>query len=600
MLMLEGMNTPQHLPSTIFAFIRYFMRPYRAAFIVLLIAPVAHVLESNVLPYALKLIVDALTNYTGPKAEVMSVLSGPITLYFAVWVAWVVNWRIQEWVGTHTWPKFQADIRMTAFDYVKQHSHQYFADHFAGSIAGKIADLPRYTQSTLDFVRWRIITTVSVTLAAIIMLAVVSPIFSAIICLWVCVQLSIAYFMGQKVDHYANISAENRNILQGHIVDVLTNITTMRLFSRSLYERSYVGVSQDIEKKSHRRVLVSMWNVRMAMELPALFTAIALMLYSIHGWQMGWMTIGDVVFVISTGMGVLHVVWMLSTELPDFFSSIGTVKQALSIINRAHDVTDVPDAKPIVVKKGEIVFDNVQFHYIAGKDIFRNKSITIKAGEKVGLVGFSGSGKSTFVNLILRLYDVEGGRILIDGQDIKTVTQDSLRHSISMIPQDTTLFHRTLMENIRYGRTEATDAEVFAASRQARCDAFIQEVPGGYSALVGERGIKLSGGQRQRIAIARAILKNAPILILDEATSSLDSITEKYIQETLYTLMEGRTTIVIAHRLSTLAEMDRILVFKEGEIIENGTHAELLKAAGHYAKLWNMQAGGFLPDAAGL
>jgi ATP-binding cassette subfamily B protein len=224
-------------------------------------------------------------------------------------------------------------------------------------------------------------------------------------------------------------------------------------------------------------------------------------------------------------------------------------------------------------------------------------NVTIQSGSKTGLVGFSGSGKSTFVNLILRFFDVSSGKILIDWQDIKQVTQDSLRQSIALIPQDTSLFHRSLMENIRYGRLEATDEEVFEVSKQAHCDEFIRQLPEGYQTLVGERGIKLSGGQRQRIAIARAMLKKAPILILDEATSALDSVTEKYIQESLHELMTGCTTIVIAHRLSTLAEMDRILVFSKGSIVEEGTHQQLLALNGHYAKMWKMQAGGFLPDS---
>ena len=236
------------------------------------------------------------------------------------------------------------------------------------------------------------------------------------------------------------------------------------------------------------------------------------------------------------------------------------------------------------------------FHYDEGAHLFNNKNVIIQSGQKVGLVGLSGSGKSTFVNLILLLFDVESGKIVIDGQNIRKVTQESLRENIAMIPQDVSLFHRTLMENIRYGRTDATDEEVIDASKKAHCHEFISQLKEGYESLVGERGIKLSGGQRQRIAIARALLKNAPILILDEATSALDSLTEKLIQDSLHALMQGRTTIVIAHRLSTLSEMDRILVFDKGQIVEDGSHDDLLKAKGHYSRMWAMQAGGFLPD----
>jgi ATP-binding cassette subfamily B protein len=262
-----------------------------------------------------------------------------------------------------------------------------------------------------------------------------------------------------------------------------------------------------------------------------------------------------------------------------------------------HEIVDLVSAKPLKVTQGKIEFKQVSFHYDEGTHLFKNKNIIIPAGQKVGLVGFSGSGKSTFVNLILRLFDVESGEITIDGQNIKVVTQASLRENIAMIPQDISLFHRTLMDNIRYGRIEASDLDVIEASKKAHCHEFITQLADGYQSLVGERGIKLSGGQRQRIAIARAMLKNAPILILDEATSALDSMTEKHIQDGLHLLMKNRTTIVIAHRLSTLSEMDRILVFDLGKIIEDGTHETLINANGHYARMWQMQAGGFLPSS---
>ena len=248
------------------------------------------------------------------------------------------------------------------------------------------------------------------------------------------------------------------------------------------------------------------------------------------------------------------------------------------------------------IRQGSIHFNDVSFTYPEGLSVFNHLEVTIEPRQHVGLVGFSGSGKSTFVNLILRLFEPTDGRIEIDQQNILDVTQDSLRENISMIPQDPQLFHRSLMENIRYGRLEATDEEVIAAAEAAHADEFIRQTEQGYDSLVGERGVKLSGGQRQRIAIARAILKDAPILILDEATSSLDSITEKHIQAGLEYLMQGRTVVVVAHRLSTVAHMDRILVFDQGEIVEDGSHADLLKRDGHYARLWNMQAGGFLPE----
>jgi ATP-binding cassette subfamily B protein len=269
---------------------------------------------------------------------------------------------------------------------------------------------------------------------------------------------------------------------------------------------------------------------------------------------------------------------------------------SLSLLRVPHGITDRAGAAPLRVSEGAIAFENVFFAYNPGQNLFRDKNILIPAGQKVGLVGFSGSGKSTFVNLILRLYDLESGAIRIDGQDIASVTQDSLREQIALIPQDPVLFHRSLRDNIAYARPDASDEDIIAASLQAHCHEFISAAKEGYNAIVGERGVKLSGGQRQRIAIARAILKNARILIFDEATSSLDSFTESAIQHSMQDMMRGRTTIVIAHRLSTLTSMDRLLVFKDGSIVEDGTHAGLLAANGHYARLWNMQVGGFLPD----
>jgi ATP-binding cassette subfamily B protein len=318
--------------------------------------------------------------------------------------------------------------------------------------------------------------------------------------------------------------------------------------------------------------------------------------FLVAGWKAGWATSGDIVFVMFTVFNVMMMTWTLGTELPQIFGEIGICRQGLSMIKQTYDVVDAPNAKPLKVTRGEIVFDDVHFHYRTGHDLFQGKSLTIFPGECVALVGLSGSGKSTFVNLILRLYNLEKGQIRIDGQNIAHVTQHSLREAIAMIPQDTTLFHRTLMDNIRYGNVNASDSEVVEAAKRAHCHEFIMETEQGYKSLVGERGFKLSGGQRQRIAIARALLKNAPILILDEATSALDSITERKIQESLHNLMENRTTLVIAHRLSTLSSMSRILVFKNGEIIEDGSHRDLLMLGRHYATLWNMQAGGFLPE----
>ncbi len=316
--------------------------------------------------------------------------------------------------------------------------------------------------------------------------------------------------------------------------------------------------------------------------------------FIISYWLHGKISTGEVVQLFYTVWNLGMVIWVVSDKAPEFFQSLGIAKQALSIMQDPQDILDPPLAVDLVVNKGEIVFENVSFFY-GERKVFQNKSLRISAGEKVGLVGYSGAGKSTFVNLILRFFSLEKGKILIDGQDIACVTLESLRSQVALIPQDPIHFHRTLEDNIRYGRVEASQKEVIEAAKLAHCDEFILRCPDAYATLVGERGTKLSGGERQRIAIARAMLTPAPILILDEATSALDSVTERYIQDSLEKLMQNRTTLVIAHRLSTLAKMDRILVFDQGKVVEEGSHEQLLSQKGHYARMWQMQAGGFLP-----
>jgi ATP-binding cassette subfamily B protein len=311
----------------------------------------------------------------------------------------------------------------------------------------------------------------------------------------------------------------------------------------------------------------------------------------------GKVSAGDFAMLFTINMLVVESLWKMSNELRTFSDNWGAVSQTLKMIDQTIEVQDMPGAKEMVIRNGMICFDQVSFrHQGMSGELFKNTSVEIRSGQKVGLVGYSGSGKSSFVNLILRLFDVSSGRIMIDGQNIQEVTQDSLRKNIAIIPQDPSLFHRSLLENIRYSRPEATDEEVIAASKKACAHDFIIELANGYHTLVGERGIKLSGGQRQRIAIARAILKDAPILILDEATSALDSVTENLIQESLENFMELKTALVISHRLSTLSRMDRILVFENGSIVQDGTHSILLEQSGPYKQLWNTQMNGLLPE----
>jgi ATP-binding cassette subfamily B protein len=339
-----------------------------------------------------------------------------------------------------------------------------------------------------------------------------------------------------------------------------------------------------------------MERIRWFQFIAAMVLMLGVIGYALKIWSEQGMSVSQFAMSASLSLMLIEQARGLSRRFLEFFEYIGNINDGVSLIVSPHGVIDRTKVLPLKVTEGTIRFDHVDFSYSAGKPVFQNLNIHIRSGEKVGLVGFSGSGKSSLLNLILRLFEPQSGHIVIDQQDVKTVSQETLRANIAMIPQDPMLFHRSLMENIRYGKLDASDDEIISAAKKAHAHEFIINAEDGYDSLVGERGVKLSGGQRQRIALARAILKDAPILLLDEATSALDSVTERHIQESLELLMNDKTVMVIAHRLSTLAHLDRILVFHEGTIIEDGNHQALLDLEGHYARMWSMQAGGFLPE----
>lgn len=586
----------EKLPKKLTPLFWHFISKQPIAFTALFLAPISVVLEANVLPYALKMIIDSISSYNGDKKEIFKIIAPALWLGGLSWLAFFVIIRIQNFWQGFVIPKFQADIRMSVAQYITSHSQRYFADQLSGSLANKISDLPKALESIRMIICWNGISTFAVVAVSLGLMITISSVFAWILTIWIITHLAISIYFARIIYVISEQNADDKSALSGSIVDTISNITSVKLFARRNYEYSYLRSKQTIEESSNKRLILIMNKFRLFLDIAVFTMYISMVYYLINGWQNNLVTTGEVVLIMNTVWAVTFNMWFLSHALTDLFKEVGIAKQALSIINIPHEIVDVHNAKQLCVTKGNITFDNVTFHYESNNNLFENKHVEILAGTKVGLVGFSGSGKTTFVNLILRFFDIESGRILIDGQDIAKVTQDSLHENIAMIPQDTSLFHRSLMENIRYGRLDASDEEVIEASNRAHCHEFITVLPEGYESMVGERGIKLSGGQRQRIAIARAMLKNAPILILDEATSALDSVTEKHIQDGLHNLMAGRTTIVIAHRLSTLSEMDRILVFDKGHIIEDGTHKQLLKKKGHYARMWQMQAGGFLPE----
>lgn len=578
-------------------FIIRLMRPYRFYLSVFLVVGLLWSIIITLLPYTLKIMIDRIVAYHSDSLLAFHAIQPMILVYVLLWVGLCLNMRFGDWARLKLFPSLREDTMNQMFSYLNQHSYAYFQNNFAGSLINKITDMQGAVIDILTILDDVYAQVLGLSVASITLL-LLHPVFAGILLAWVVVFLLITFVFLRPIAQLSHLFAQARSTVVGNMVDSISNIITVRLFSRDSFENRYIrqSIADAVQKDRNMQKKIIVMRIFWDISIVALL--------GVNLWMLGWMyarhlvTVGDFSFVIILSTSILWNLWFIAGQFVAFTEQVGKANQALSILQAPHDLIDSPNAKPLQISLGEIAFCNVNFEYSAGKVLFKNKTVCIHAGEKVGLVGFSGSGKSTFVNLILRLFDVQSGVITIDNQKINEVTQATLRENIALIPQDVSLFHRSLMENIRYGRSDATDAEVIAASKKAHCHEFILGLPEGYQAMVGERGVKLSGGQRQRIAIARAILKNAPILILDEATSALDSVTEKYIQDALHQLMQGKTTIVIAHRLSTLAEMNRILVFDQGKIIEDGPHDTLMEQQGHYATMWRMQAGGFLPEHA--
>jgi ATP-binding cassette, subfamily B, multidrug efflux pump len=436
-------------------------------------------------------------------------------------------------------------------------------------------------------------------ITAIVMTAAADAWLTVPILAWFAGYIALLWYFVPRMRDRSKINSEARSALMGRIVDSYTNILTVKLFARPRDEDNYVrdAVDRHVDVFLAAQRLLTVFGTVLNL-LNALLIAgagaMALVL-----WQRGYVEVGIIAMVLPLTLQLTNMSRQIAVQITDLFEEVGIVQEGMMTIARPLQLVDPAEAKPLVVRDGSIAFENVRFGYGRETGVLDQFSLTVRPGEKIGLVGRSGAGKSTVVNLLLRFFDVEQGRIVIDGHDIAKATQESLRSQISVVTQDTSLLHRSIRDNIRYGRPDATDAEVIHAARLAHADEFIGEQEDwrgrrGYDAQVGERGVKLSGGQRQRIAIARVILKNAPILVLDEATSALDSEVEAAIQQSLGTLMEGKTVIAIAHRLSTIARMDRLIVLDHGRIVEQGTHDQLLRLNGHYAALWQHQSGGFI------
>jgi ATP-binding cassette subfamily B protein len=577
-------------------FALYFYLKSRNTLAAIFIFEAAQAACTILLPYAVKEIIDAVTLANQTGTDIFTASKDALILFALLNLGIVLFSRASGAMLVLTGPFLRAEIRKSLFSFLQHHSHRYFISHFAGSLANRIAEVSMSSMHALWTITFDFYPLIIKSLVALILLFNASGELALVLSLWLGIYVYVSYLLARRCRVYAQDFAAARSLVTGKVVDSVTNVMNAKMFARRQYEEDYLTDYLNHEVNHALRTYWYMEKLRWFQFTAAMVLMIAMVGYALKIWSEGNMTVGEFSMVAGLAIMLIEAARGLSRSFLEFFEYLGNISDGVSVFVQSHEIIDQPDAPVLQVTRGEIVFDDVSFIYQEGLQVFAHLSVTIEPKQQVGLVGFSGSGKSTFVNLILRLFEAQGGTINIDGHNILNVTQDSLRENVSMIPQDPQLFHRSLMENIRYGRLEATDDEVIEAAKKAHAHEFILQTEQQYESLVGERGVKLSGGQRQRVAIARAILKDSPILILDEATSSLDSVTEKKIQLGLENLMQGRTVVVVAHRLSTISHMDRILVFDQGRIIEDGSHQQLLLRDGHYAHLWNMQAGGFLPE----
>ncbi len=546
-------------------------------------------------PYALGKIIKGVSAAPVHSMAMVATLHAPLVLFMLLCVGEVLFGRIAGGIQIRLGPRQRQNVTRSIYHYLQHHSHRYFSGHFAGALAHRISETALGVTHTIwslitEFLPVAIVFTVS-----IVLLFHAHTELGMFVLLWAILFIGLSYLLARRCQPYALKAAAARSDTTGKIVDSVTNLTSTKLFARLDFERAQLDQAFSSELQVIR--ISNQYNerVRWFQFAAAAVLKAGVLYYALTLWGKGQIGVGDFVMAVSLSLLIINEARNLSRRFLEFFEYIGNVANGVQTIVCSHELVDAPTAVAPVIKQGTIELRHLDFGYTPDKKVFQDLNLTIAAGQRVGLVGFSGSGKSTLVSLILRLYDAQSGQILIDGVDIRTMTQDALHAQLSLIPQDPSLFHRSLMDNIRYGRLDASDDEVIDAAVKAHAHDFITQIKDQYQSEVGERGVKLSGGQRQRIAIARVILKDAPILILDEATSSLDSVTEQAIQETLDDVMHGKTVLVVAHRLSTIAHLDRILVFEQGRIVEDGSHAELLAKHGTYYQLWSRQSDGFLP-----
>ena len=563
-----------------FSFVLRYLRRRPGSHLVILLCVVAAVACSVSTQYGVKFLVDSLSVGASHANNVW------LAFVFLMSLIAADNflWRIASWVGSYTFVGVTGDLRRDMFRHLTGHAPSYFSDRLPGMLTSRITATSNAIYTVENMFVWNVLPPCIATAVAISLIGTVSPSMAAVL-IMIAGSMVVAMFRlaaaGKPLhDDFADKAAA----VDGEMIDVINNMPLVRAFCGLSHEHDRFDATVNRELTARGRSLRYLEKLRLAHAAVTVCMIIALLAWGISLWQQGGATTGDVVLICTLGISILSATRDLAVALVDVTQHFARLTEAIATLLQPHELRDHPEAEPLARGGAAIAFNNICFAYPGGLKVFERFSLRLQPGQRVGLVGQSGGGKSTLFVLLQRFYDIEQGSITIDGQDISRVTQESLRHSISVVPQDISLFHRSILENIRYGRPNASDDEVLRAAIAARCD-FVENLPEGLDTMVGDRGVKLSGGQRQRIAIARAFLKDAPILLLDEATAALDSESEEAIREALARLMRGRTVIAIAHRLATLRNFDRVVVLKAGEIIEDGPPDRLMQGQGPYREL---------------
>ncbi|EGR3361919.1 ABC transporter ATP-binding protein [Vibrio parahaemolyticus] len=594
-------STPDQPPSGIFAFLRHYTRGYEKPLIIMSLMSTIVAIVEVMLFGAMGQLVDWLST-SNPETflqdnRVDLIFYGVLLLVVMPLLVVIYSLLVHQTLLGN----YPMSIRWLAHRYLLNQSLNFYQDDFAGRVATKVMQTSLAVRETvMKSMDVFVYVTVYFT-SMVVMLAAADWRLMIPMIVWLLVYIAIQIYFVPKLKDVASEQADARSTMTGRIVDSYTNIQTVKLFSHSQRETQYAeqGMKGFLNTVYRQMRLVTGFDV--AVEISNYILVFSVAALSIYLWLDSAISVGAIAIAVSLALRVNGMSMWIMWEVGALFENMGTVVDGMKTLSKPIDIQDKPNAKDLVVSQGGIQFDNVSFHYGENKGVINHLNLDIKPGEKVGLVGRSGAGKSTLVNLLLRFHDVEEGSIKIDGQNIADVTQDSLRSKIGMVTQDTSLLHRSIRDNILYGNPTASEEELLKATKQAHAHEFIETLTDpfgnvGYDAQVGERGVKLSGGQRQRIAISRVLLKDAPLLVLDEATSALDSEVEAAIQESLNELMQGKTVIAIAHRLSTIAQMDRLIVLDKGNVVEQGSHQELIAHNGIYAQLWAHQTGGFLGE----